>query len=47
MANRPADIQDRCSQIPGVEKVEVPGQGKVCELEHVQSRYGPPATVAG
>jgi Tannase-like family of unknown function (DUF6351) len=42
VANRPQDIRDRCSQIPGVEQL-----GAVCEHEHVQSRYGTPATVAG
>jgi hypothetical protein len=45
--NRPADVQDRCSQIPGVEQVEVPGIGRVCKNEHVESRYGTPAMVAG
>jgi len=45
--NRPADIQDRCSQIPGVEQVSVPGIGQVCKQQHVESRYGTPATVAG
>ena len=44
---RPADIEDRCSQIPGVEQVDVPGLGRVCEHEQVQTRYGTPATVAG
>lgn len=47
VANRPADIQDRCSQIPGVEQVVVPGQGQVCKLRDVESRYGTPAMVAG
>jgi hypothetical protein len=47
LAARPADLQDRCSQIPGVEAVVVPGIGRVCELEQVQTRYGTPATVAG
>jgi hypothetical protein len=47
VANRPEDLVDRCSQVPGVEQVEVPGLGRVCEHEHVQSRYGTPATVAG
>ena len=45
--NRPEDIQDRCSQIPGVEQVELPGIGRVCENDQVQTRYGTPATVAG
>jgi Tannase-like family of unknown function (DUF6351) len=47
VANRPADIQDRCSQVPAVEAIELPGIGRVCEQEHVQSRYGTPRTVAG
>jgi hypothetical protein len=47
IANRPADVQDRCSQIPGLEAVEVPGLGRVCENEQVQTRYGTPRTVAG
>jgi hypothetical protein len=45
--NRPADIQDRCSQIPEVEQIAVPGIGQVCKLQHVETRYGTPATVAG
>ena len=47
VADRPEDIQDRCSQIDGVEQVDVPGVGRVCELEQVQTRFGTPATVAG
>ena len=42
VANRPADLRDRCSQIPAVEQI-----GAVCEHEQVQTRYGTPATVAG
>jgi hypothetical protein len=45
--NRPGDLEDRCSQIPGVEAIELPGLGRVCEHEHVQSRYGTPRMVAG
>ncbi|HEX6247223.1 MAG TPA: DUF6351 family protein [Nocardioidaceae bacterium] len=47
VANRPEDVQDRCSQLPGVEQVDVPGVGVVCELPDVQTRYGTPRTVAG
>ncbi|MGH2986106.1 MAG: DUF6351 family protein [Solirubrobacterales bacterium] len=47
VANRPQDIQDRCSQVPAVEAIEVPGLGRVCELRDVESRYGTPRTVAG
>jgi Tannase-like family of unknown function (DUF6351) len=42
IANRPPDLRDRCSQIPGLEQV-----GAVCEHEQLQTRYGTPATVAG
>jgi hypothetical protein len=45
--NRPEDVQDRCSQVPGVEQVALPGVGQVCRLQHVESRYGTPRTVAG
>jgi hypothetical protein len=47
VADRPDDLQDRCSQLPGVEQVDVPGLGVVCELPDVQTRYGTPRTVAG
>ena len=45
--DKPADIQDRCSQIPGVDQVVLPGVGRVCELDAVQTKYGTPAMVAG
>jgi hypothetical protein len=45
--DRPADLGDRCSNVPGVEQVDVPGVGKVCELDAAQTRFGTPATVAG
>jgi hypothetical protein len=47
VADRPADVQDRCSQIAGVEQIVVPGIGRVCELDAVQTRFGTPAMVAG
>lgn len=47
VANRPPDVQDRCAQIPGLEQVVLPGIGRVCELELLQTRFGTPATVAG
>ncbi|MGH2956560.1 MAG: DUF6351 family protein [Solirubrobacterales bacterium] len=47
IANRPADVQDRCSQIDGLEQVTIPGIGTVCEHEQLQTRYGTPRTVAG
>jgi hypothetical protein len=45
--DRPGDIQDRCSQIPGVEQVDLPGVGAVCKQETVQTRFATPAMVAG
>ncbi len=45
--DRPADIQDRCSQVDGVEAVQVPGIGRVCTLDAAQTKYGTPRTVAG
>jgi Tannase-like family of unknown function (DUF6351) len=45
--DRPADIKDRCSQIPGVEQADLSGVGKVCQQENVQTRYATPAMVAG
>jgi hypothetical protein len=45
--DRPADVHDRCSSIPGVQQISVPGVGAVCRLKETQTRYGTPATVAG
>ena len=48
VANRPEDIQDKCSQVAGVEQVvRARASARVCENEQVQTRYGTPATVAG
>jgi hypothetical protein len=45
--DRPADINDRCSAIDGVEMATVPGVGQVCTLDAAQTKYGTPRTVAG
>ena len=45
--DRPADVHDQCSSVPGVERISLPGVGPVCELKEVQTRFGTPATVAG
>jgi hypothetical protein len=45
--DRPADIQDRCTDISGLDQVEVPGLGRVCDLPLAQTRFGTPRTVAG
>jgi hypothetical protein len=46
-ADRPADVHDQCSNVAQVELVDVPGVGKVCENETLQTRFGTPHTVAG
>ncbi|MGH3734111.1 MAG: DUF6351 family protein [Micromonosporaceae bacterium] len=45
--DRPSDLSDRCSDLPGLELVTLPGVGAVCDLAPVQTRYGTPRTVAG
>jgi len=45
--NRPDDVHDQCSNVPGVEAAAVPGVGTVCENETLQTRFGTPHTVAG
>ena len=45
--DRPGDVNDRCSQVDGLELVSLPGVGPVCELKEVQTRFGTPRTVAG
>ena len=45
--DRPSDVKDKCSQVPGIELVTVPGIGTICELKEVETRYGTPRTVAG
>jgi hypothetical protein len=46
-SDRPSDVHDRCSNIPGVEQANLPGVGQVCENKDVQTRYATPAMVAG
>ncbi|EHN10956.1 hypothetical protein PAI11_21850 [Patulibacter medicamentivorans] len=45
--DRPADLQDRCSQIPGLDLVTLPGVGKVCENRVLQTALETPRSVAG
>jgi hypothetical protein len=45
--DRPADLQDRCSNLPGLEQVTLPDGTRVCELPQWQTHYGTPRTVAG
>ena len=45
--DRPADVHDQCSDIPGVEQVVVPGVGEVCQSPVLQTRFATPRMVAG
>ena len=45
--DRPADVHDQCSSIPGVELVALPGIGPVCELDAVLTKYATPRIGAG
>jgi hypothetical protein len=45
--DRPSDVNDRCSNIDGVDQINVPGIGQVCQLKEAQTRFGTPHTVAG
>jgi hypothetical protein len=45
--DRPSDVHDQCSDINGIEQVDVPGVGPVCQLDAVQTKFSTPAMVAG
>jgi hypothetical protein len=45
--DRPADVHDQCSNIPGVDQVNLPGVGEVCQNQDLQTRFATPAMVAG
>jgi hypothetical protein len=45
--DRPADVHDQCSDIPGVDQVNVPGVGEVCQLPAAQTRFATPRIEAG
>ena len=45
--DRPANVHDQCSDIPGVEQVTLPDGTPVCENKDVQTRYATPAMVVG
>ncbi|MQA62569.1 MAG: hypothetical protein GEU86_14000, partial [Actinophytocola sp.] len=47
VTDKPAGLVDRCSNLPGLEEVDVPGAGKVCEQPVVQTKFGTPRAVAG
>jgi Tannase-like family of unknown function (DUF6351) len=46
-ADRPADVHDQCSNVPGVDQIVLPGVGPVCQNEDLQTRFATPAMVAG
>jgi len=45
--DRPDDVQDKCSDIPDADQVNLPGVGEVCENPTLQTHFGTPATEAG
>ncbi len=46
-SDRPKGVHDQCSDIPHVSQITLPGVGKVCKDDLVQTKFGTPATVAG
>jgi hypothetical protein len=45
--DRPTDVHDQCSNIPGIDQVTLPGVGPVCEQPLAQTKFGTPEIVAG
>ena len=45
--DRPSDVHDQCSDIPGIEQVALPGVGPVCQLDLVQTKFSTPRVSAG
>ena len=45
--DRPPNVHDQCSNIPGVEMVTLPDGDVVCENADLQTRFATPAMVAG
>jgi hypothetical protein len=45
--DRPADITDRCENVPGVDMLTLPGGEVVCEQPTLQTRLSTPREVAG
>jgi hypothetical protein len=46
-ADRPGAVHDQCSDIPGVDQVNVPGVGEVCQLPVAQTKFATPRMEAG
>ena len=47
VADKPADITDRCQNVPGVEMTGLPGAEQVCRQSTLQTRLSTPREVAG
>jgi hypothetical protein len=45
--DRPADVHDQCSDIPGLDQVNLPGFGEACQLPLAQTRFATPRVEAG
>jgi hypothetical protein len=45
--DRPAEAHDKCSNVEGVEQVNVPGVGQVCQLPLAQTKFSTPRVAAG
>ena len=45
--DRPSDVHDQCSDIPGLDRVNLPGVGEVCQLPLAQTRFATPRIEAG
>ncbi len=45
--DRPSSVHDQCSDIPGVDQVNIPGVGEVCQLPLLQTKFSTPRMEAG
>ncbi len=45
--DRPAEAHDKCSNVEGVQEVNIPGVGPVCENPIAQTRFSTPRVIAG
>jgi len=45
--DRPSEAHDKCSNIEGIQEVNVPGIGPVCENPIAQTRFATPRVIAG
>jgi hypothetical protein len=45
--DRPAEAQDKCSNVESVEQISVPGVGPVCQLPLAETKFSTPRVVSG